>query len=52
MTTALSARFQSVFRPFMTSCLFALGASLACSVLPAHAQYADWNANPPKILPN
>jgi hypothetical protein len=36
----------------MTSCLFALGASLACSVLPAHAQYADWNANPPKILPN
>ena len=29
-----------------------LGALLACSVLPAQAQYADWNANPPKILPN
>jgi len=36
----------------MTPCLFALGASLGCSVLPAHAQYADWNANPPKILQN
>jgi len=31
--------------------LLALG-SLACSFLPAQAQYADWSTNPPKILPN
>jgi len=26
--------------------------ALLASALPAFAQYADWSANPPKILPN
>ena len=33
-------------------CLAGAGALLACSVQPVGAQYADWNANPPKVLPN
>lgn len=45
---AHSAFLRSVINPRVVG----LGALLACSILPTHAQYADWNANPPKILPN
>ena len=34
------------------NCLFGLGAVAAFASSTAHAQYADWTANPPKILPN
>ena len=47
-----SALFRSLARPGMTFSLIGLGALLACSVLPANAQYADWYANPPKVLAN
>jgi hypothetical protein len=37
-----------IFRP----CLLGLGALAAFSGGRLDAQYVDWNANPPKILPN
>lgn len=36
----------------ISRCLLGLGIVAALSSLPADAQYTDWNANPPKILPN
>ncbi len=45
---AHSAFLRSVINPRVVG----LGALLASSILPANAQYADWTATPPKILPN
>ncbi len=41
----------SIRRAFQ-NCLFGLGALAAFASSTAHAQYADWTASPPKIMPN
>jgi uncharacterized delta-60 repeat protein len=41
-----------LLRPAFRRCLFGLAALAGFSASPAHAQYADWKASPPKILPN
>ncbi|NQX01400.1 putative Ig domain-containing protein [bacterium] len=50
--SALSPAPRAWLRPALTRCLLGLSALAAFSGQTALAQYADWSASPPKILPN